>query len=72
VSDLRQVLISAGCNEAAVDRVLGELDPVAAAIERTRGHVDIELAWALIGVAADQARRRAQPCRPVRRLAATA
>ena len=59
-SDLRRALLRAGRHQAAVDRTLAAIEPVFAALERARGKVEDELAWALVAMEADRARRRAQ------------
>ena len=59
-ADLRRTLVAAGQTPAASDRVLSDLAPVYLAVERARVSVELELVWALVGVAADRARRRAQ------------
>jgi hypothetical protein len=56
---LRRALLASGRSPPVVDHVLADLAPVFAAVERARGCVDDELAFALLGVAADRARRRA-------------
>ena len=59
-ADLRRALLASGRVASVVDRVLADLAPVFLAVEHARGHVDSELVFALLGVAADRARRRAQ------------
>jgi hypothetical protein len=59
-NDLRRALLASGKPCPVVDRILADLAPVFAVVERTRGAVDSELVWALVCVAADRARRRAQ------------
>ncbi len=59
-ADLRRALLRAGHSAAAVNEMLAALQPAFAAIERARGKVEDELVWALVGVAADRARRHAQ------------
>jgi hypothetical protein len=58
MNDLRAALLRAGCREAAVDRVIADLEPAAAAIERTGRVIDADLAWVLVAVQADRVRRR--------------
>jgi hypothetical protein len=58
--DIRAALARAGHPPHAIDRMLSELAPVALAVERARMRIDAETVWALLGVCADRARRRAQ------------
>lgn len=67
--DLRRALVASGRPVLVVEDILADLAPVWIAVERTRITVDEELTWALLGVAADRARRRAHehrvaPLRP--------
>jgi len=58
--DLGRAMAARGATAGAVDRVLADLAPVYLAVERARVTVEPELVFALLAVAADRARRKAQ------------
>lgn len=59
-ADLRRALAQAGYDARAIADMIEALAPVVAAVERAGTLVDSELAWALLGVAADRRRRAAR------------
>ncbi len=59
-ADLRRAMLQAGRSEREIAGVLEALSPVVAAVERASTKVDADVAWALLAVAADHRRRRAQ------------
>ncbi|HUZ74765.1 MAG TPA: hypothetical protein VMU87_17405 [Stellaceae bacterium] len=54
---MRQAARAAGCSDAWTESTVAALRPAFEAIERARGKVEAELAWALLAIAADRARR---------------
>jgi len=62
-ADLRRALVQAGRSESQIGAMLEALRPVVAAVERAGTRIDLEIAWALVGVIADRQRRRAQHVR---------
>jgi hypothetical protein len=58
-SDLRRALVAAGHPAGVIDRMISDLCPVVLAVERCRKTIDAQIVWALLGVCADRARRRA-------------
>jgi hypothetical protein len=66
-ADLRRALVRAGRPAPVVDAVLADLSHVWPAVERAQGRVEPELAWALLVVAADHARKHAQHVRADKR-----
>jgi hypothetical protein len=58
--DLKRALTQAGRSECEIDRYLAALRPIVVATELAGRTVDLELAWALLGVEADRQRRRAR------------
>jgi hypothetical protein len=58
-ADLHRALIHAGRQAALVNRVLDDLRPLWESVERARDRIDDDLTWALVGMVADRARRRA-------------
>ena len=60
-TDLRRAMQARGISAPAIDATMIELAPIFLSIETARVHgIDSELCWALVGIAADKARRRAQ------------
>jgi hypothetical protein len=55
---LRHTLERAGLDAADADRMIAELAPAIAAIERERGTVEADLMWALVATQADIWRRQ--------------
>jgi hypothetical protein len=62
-TDLRRALLASGRSASVVDRTLAAIAPIFAALERARGKVEDELAWALVAMEADRTRRRAHHAR---------
>jgi hypothetical protein len=58
-SDIRKALARRGHPDHHIEELLVNLRPIFEAVERARTHVEDEVVWALVAVAADRARRRA-------------